>query len=335
MRGELVTEGPLEARLAEDDGADLVVIYGGEERGSMGPCGCPKRPRGGLARFAAYRDAVAETAPVLTVNGGYFLEDAMGLDGSPRADVPVMNQWMLAAVQQVGFDAVNLAYNDLFPVHSLVEPPAHDGGARPTSTAPVIDVGDAPLVSANLRGDYAAKAVRVERPRPGQPALRIAVVGISTPGVAFIDTPGFDRTDPFESGKAAIRDVADDTDVVVLLAYSAQEAARRLALDPEVGPHIDVVVDTGLHREVYPTIRVGHAVWVRSHFQTMRVGELRLGLESGEGADSAGTRVAWAVERKVDLDPSMPDRADLAALEAQARADIDAAQKLVFGKSGY
>jgi len=99
---------------------------------------------------------------------------------------------------------------------------------------------------------------------------------------------------------------------VVLLAHGAPEAARSLA---ERGL-VDVVIDTNLHRSLEPPFRVGEAIWVKSHFQTMRLGELRLGLEGG--------RIAWARDRKIDMDEGIPPQNDARRLEEAARRAVDA-----------
>ena len=101
-----------------------------------------------------------------------------------------------------------------------------------------------------------------------------------------------------------------------------EERARRFRLAQE--GLVDVVIDTDLHREFYEPFRVGRALWVRSHYQTMRVGELRLGLVDGE--------VAWATDRKIELDPEIPSATDQLVISKQARTAIDRAQQEAFGK---
>ena len=92
LRAELVTHGPIEHRLAKEDHADLVVYYMGEQRGSIAPCGCPDRPRGGLPRAASYLE---QSTPGLVLNTGYWMDDGQGIDGQPRADAILKNQWMI------------------------------------------------------------------------------------------------------------------------------------------------------------------------------------------------------------------------------------------------
>ena len=106
--------------------------------------------------------------------------------------------------------------------------------------------------------------------------------------------------------------------MVVLLAYQAPEAAQRLAQKGLV----DVVIDTNLHREFSAPFRVGDAVWVRSHIQTMRLGELRLGIEDG--------RVSWATDRKIDLDAEIPSSQDTMIITELAREELDVIQREMY-----
>ena len=292
---ELLDAGPVEARLAAPDGADLVLFYGGEERGSLEPCGCPNRPRGGVARAAsviAATRAARPDVPALVVNGGYWLEDAMGLDGLPRPDVPVLNRWMVIGLAAQGFDALNVGYNDMAGITSIGETP------------------DLPMVSANVRGDGVAPWRVVQA---GE--LRVGITGITAPGLTFLPTPGFSVEDPVRAGRAALAELRGEADLIVLLAFQAPEAARTLA---QAGL-ADVVIDTALHRTLDAPFRVGDAVWVRSHLQTMRLGELRLTVDDG--------RITRALDRKIDLDPEISEEPTLMAIAKDARREIDRAQK--------
>ena len=70
--------------------------------------------------------------------------------------------------------------------------------------------------------------------------------------------------------------------------------------------------------------RVGDAVWVRSHDQTMRLGELRLHL------DAQGVERAW--ERKIDLDAQVEPDPALEALAAQSDQDLARIERALYGR---
>jgi len=295
LRAELITDGPVEARIAPDDSANLIVYYVGEQHGSLAPCGCPDRPRGGLPRLASY---LASSDPGVVINTGYWLDDGQGLDGNPRADATLKNQWMVRGLQTIAVDAVHVGFNDLFGLSTLP-----DG-------AP-----DLPLVSANLSGEGIAPYLVVQ-----QDDQRIGITGISHPGHPSVDTPGFLRADPVEAARPIIEELRSTTDVVVLLNHGASDAAKKLA---RTG-HVDVVIETNEHRSFEPPFNVGDAVWVRSHMQGMRLGELRL------GNNDAGER--WAFDRKIDMDASLPNETRLHDMDTQAKSELKALERALFGR---
>ena len=294
MTSELVVEGPLAQRLSKTP-ADLVIFYGAEQKGSMETCGCPHRPRGSLARWAAYVDAAGKDVASVRVNADYWLEDAMGFEGATRPDVALMDQWMAQALALGSWDALNVGPNDLAGLASL-----------PTGAAEGL-----PLVSATVSAPGVRPYVIVERG-----GRKVGITGIAGAVPTLTQVPGAKEADP----NAILDELVAKVDVVVLLAYQAEDLAANL-----VGrhPEIDVVVDAAGHREFEePTLRRG-TTFVYAHYQTMRAGELRLRLDGG--------RIVGGVDRKVDLDPEMPDEPKTAALARQAKTEIDAAQKQLYG----
>lgn len=253
---ELVTGGTLEQRLSTEE-ADLVLLYGGEQRGRVGPCGCPTNPRGGLARTASYAGAVRKLDPTVLVLGGYWLENEHGLvdPGSVRA----ANVIMLDGLELLAPDAANVSYKE-WPLPSTPEW----------------------AVSANIERVPSVRMVEVA-------GVRVAIVGITARGPILhpeVGTP---------LGGLEVLE-ATDADLHVLLAFEAREEARAIA---EAFPQLDVVVDTAHHQGFFEPVLVGETIWVRSSYETQRLGELRL-LRSGEG---------WELvrDRKVDLDAQIPD----------------------------
>lgn len=296
LHGELVVEGPLGARLSRAP-ADLAVFYAAEHKGSMETCGCPKRPRGSLARLEAYVDAARETAPSVLVHAGWWLQDPVGLDGAVKDDLAVMNRWMVRGLEQGEWDAINVAGPDVYGLARLPE-----GAAA-----------GLPLVSANVSGPGIAAYRIVERG-----GLHVGITGITIPQPSMGEAAPYTVADPM-SAAPVVAELATRADVVVLLAWQAADAARAIA--KEAG--VDVVVDAAAHREFVEPARVGDAAWVYAHYETMRVGELRLDVEDGA--------VVGGLDRKIDLDPDMPDDPALAKLARQARAEIDEAQKALYG----
>ena len=290
LRSEVVMEGAIPARLAKEP-ADLVILYGGEQHGTLETCGCPKRPKGSISRLATYVDAARTDASVL-VHGGYFLSDLTNADLSLRGDVALMNIWMERGMAELPWDAVNVAENDLV-------------GLTTTKL---------PLVSLNLAGPGISPWLIVQR--GGQ---RIGLTGISATGVAFTVPEEYAEVPPQSVGPR-LKELASQVDVLVLMAYAAPEAARILRAQV---PEIDVILDVGQHRELLQPVRVGRSIWAFSPYETWRVGELRLHLADGQVTD--------APDRKIDLDPEVPSRPDLLAMQKQARAELDVVQAKLFG----
>jgi len=297
---QLITDTPFRSRIESHGEPDLIIFYGGEEQGSMGVCGCSSRPRGSLARIASFIDATETANPdaeILMVNGGHWLDDATSLDGTPRLDAPIINQWMIAGLEQLGVDALNVGYNDMAGINSL---------SGQTS--------ELPMVSANLIGTGVQRFITVDVNN-----VSIGITGISSPGVSFINTPGFTANNPEESGLKTLQDLHSRVDIVVLLAFQAPETAKSLAATGLV----DIVIDTNSHNAFYPPFRQDNAIWVRSHKHSMRLGELRLTLDEGA--------ITSAIDRKIDMDADIPQRTDLMRLQESARQEIEIIEQRLFG----
>ncbi len=299
LQVELASQGSLQDRLSPADDSDLVIFYGAEQSGDLGPCGCPSRPRGGLARMASYSDATnaqAGASPAILVNSGQWLEDAVGIDGNPRADVATLNRWMIKGQLALAPDALNVSTHDMAGLSGL-----GSGG------------DDLPLVSANVSGPGIEPMRFIKR---GD--LTIAITGITKKGMTLLQTPGYEVREPY----SAALDVIDglDVDLVVLLSYHAREAAKKLAEEGRV----DVVIDAQRHRTLDEPGRIGGALWIRSHFQTLRLGELRLRLNEG--------KIHTAMDRKIDTDEALGEERTQAAIYREARKELRVIEKQLYGE---
>ena len=301
----LVTSGATKARLSAEE-ADLVLFYGGEHKGSMETCGCPKRPRGSLTRMQGYIDAAREMTPEspdLLLHTGYFLEDAIGLGGSLREDVPLQNEWMARGLDAQHWDALNLSYNDLPGWRTLA--------ASATNL---------PVLSANI----VAKDTDADWPRwrkVSRGDLTIGIVGVSNAGVSFVATPEYETQPLVKAAGPVIKQAAAETDLLILLAYQAPGEAKTLA---ETHPEIDIVIDAYKHRESNPPFVVGNAIWVKSDYETQRLGELRLWFDEGQ--------IARAVDRKIDLDPDVAENPEIQRIMLDGRKAIAEKQRALFGQ---
>jgi 2',3'-cyclic-nucleotide 2'-phosphodiesterase (5'-nucleotidase family) len=170
------------------------------------------------------------------------------------------------------------------------------------------------MVSANLTGPGIQTHVLVEHR-----GLTIGISGISHTGHLSLRTPGYTRTPPGETVEGVLEQLKQDSDLVVLFSHGATKAAKRMARKGLV----DVVIDTDTHRSFDPPFRVGDAVWVRSHTQGLRLGELRLGV--------ANKQITWALDRKIDMDDLLPDHPEQKQLSDTARAELEMLKDRLFG----
>ena len=291
LSAELVSSGSIAERVSGPDDSDLVIHYTGEFKGDVAPCGCSDAPRGGLPRAAAYLESAGGG---LRIVGASWLDDGTQLDGQPMADAAVKNAHMVSGLLAMSIDAVHVGLADAIALARLDAPP------------PV------PMVSANITGPGIEPFLIVE-----QGDRRIAITGLAAPGHPAIATPGYDRTDPLDVLEV-IQAAADASDVVVLLNDGATAATKRVLRAVNIG----VVIETARVRGLEAPFRLSGAVWVRSHDQGQRLGELRLGLE--------GNRVHTARDRKIDLDASVPDHEGLGAIARDAAAQLKALDRALF-----
>jgi len=292
LTADVISEGDITSRLAAPDEANLVLFYTGEQRADLQPCGCADTPRGGLPRTAAYIDAAGDG---LILNGAGWIDEGQTLDGSPMADAKLKNKWMVTGLKQLGVDIVHVGFGDLIGLSRMDEPP------------------DLPMISANLRGP-GLKTHRVI----DHGDQRIGISGIAHEGHISIATPGFERLDPYSAAKPILERLSMESDFVVLLNNNATQATKKLIREGLV----DLVIETAHHRGFEPPFRHGNAVWVRSHDQGLRLGELRMTIDSGSGLT--------AYDRKIDLDSTVPSQTDMAAIANEAEQELKALDRALF-----
>ncbi len=230
--------------------ADLVLFFAGEQRANLDVCGCEARPRGGLARSSAWIEASRAAnpgVPDLVLMAGGSLMEQ---------DDDVQNGRMLQGLSQLGVDGVNLSAGEV--------PSALRGGSPDY------------LLSANVEGFPASR--RLQR---GE--LDIVVVGVTKLGSTVEPAPGHRVVDPVAAGVAELQ-AHLDADLLVLLTYGDSQLGPQIA---EQVPELDVVIDARMHQGLYEPVDLEHAVLVRSPYQGLRLGELRLSLSEGEVTDYA------------------------------------------------
>ena len=294
---EFATAGNAQSRLSHAP-ASLVLFHIAEQRGSLDTCGCPRRPRGSLGRFAGWIDAsqAAAPAPAIVVNTGYWLVDSVDYAGQVRPDAAEMNGWMARGLELTGFDAVNVSGHDALGLAALSAD------------------HHLPLVSANVSGPGIARWVTVDRG-----GIKVGITGV-TSVVATMGPEGENRVAPVASAAAVLRDLVSQVDVVVLLAWNIDEELPSLLRE---APGVDVVVGAGLYTEGPPGHTAYGSAWTSSVFQGVQAGELRMTVRDG--------KVLGALDRRIDLDDAIAPRPAVDALMGEAKRAIDAVQKAAYG----
>ncbi len=286
VRTETLTTGRLADRLPARDGADLVLLYTAEERGSLDTCGCAVRPRGSAARAVGYRKRIQRRdpdVPTLLLDVGGWLDDAMYPDGTLQEHVPARNTFMVQGLAQGGWDVLGVGWRD----------------------APYLAGTDLPepAVSANLNGPGLATHHILTAG-----GLTVAVTAVTSAGPTWKHVAGWDVADPVAALTLLVPTLA--ADVVVVLAFDTDDATRQIVRQI---PGVDVVIEADDFTERAEVLGDADTIWVRAHTQGMRLGELRLHLSDG--------RVTSGVDRQIDLDHVIPaDRGLWHLKEAQKRA---------------
>jgi len=235
---------------------------------------------------------VNSSDPSMFVNAGGWLDAGQGLDGNPIPEAALKNLWMLRGLTKMRPAAVHVGFEDLVGLSSLESPPL-----------------TLPMVSANLRGPGIEPVVFAEHR-----GLRFAFTGVSHRGHSSIQTPDYERLPPHAAANAVLSSLPTDVDVVILFSHGATDAAKRLAKSGR----IDAVIDTQDHRSFDAPFRVGDAIWINSHTQGLRLGEFRMGSNGG-------------LDRKIDLDDTLPDDPSLRAIADEAAAEIEGLRVRLFG----
>lgn len=270
VRGTHVSEGRLSERIVRDD-AELVLLYGGEQRGDQGDCGCPGDPRGSLGRLEAYAEAVRSTgAPVLQLDPGNWLDDPVGVDQDLRADALVRNEHMVSAMEAGNWTALNVTFRDL--------PWLGRSGRWPEG-----------VVSANARGFDALPTHRIVEVG----GRTVAITGVTHWAKDYLQPDGLEALDPVEALVQLLPALREEADVVVVMTYGLGRRIKEVvALDA------DIVVEADSLRSRFGPVYQDGTVLVRSNEQTQMLGELRLEW------DGDGLARAW--ERSIDLDGDVP-----------------------------
>jgi 2',3'-cyclic-nucleotide 2'-phosphodiesterase (5'-nucleotidase family) len=234
----------------------VVLLFTGDNRGEVAPCGCKQEPQGGLARRKTAIEAErAGGLPVVLLDSG----NALFRETGPREDAVVRQkaELVLEQMEALGTAAMAVGERDLSLGLSYLQK-ATKGRKK------------LKLLSANLV-DKAGKAPFPSSTVVEAGGLKVGVVGVSPEGTPAGE-PGLKGRPPIEVALAEARKLrkARKVDVVVVLAAVPYQEAVKMAL--LAGDAVDFVVQShdakgigigelvGSHTAVFPAGELGKQV---------------------------------------------------------------------------
>ena len=266
---------------------------------------------GGLARRVGYvkslEKLVGNQVPVLQLDAGHMLTDelsAVGIMDDPR----VKNEWMLRAYWEQDLAAANVSPRDVPFLSEVMTKKDH---AAQVKKFPLLDR----FVSANVvpaDGDhvgfkpYLVREVRGGR--VGSTPIRIGILGVSEiPRRPLPKGSAYTITDPVDAVRKYMPELRKKVDLVVVLAYTDRETARRIGIE---APGIDMILAARQYPVYNQVDEAGDAVAAFVANETRYLGEIRLYRKDGAKAGP----IERYVHRNVPLDDVVPD--DPAARDA-------------------
>jgi 2',3'-cyclic-nucleotide 2'-phosphodiesterase (5'-nucleotidase family) len=300
-------------RLGEDDGAALVILFGANLRGNLDTCDCA-HPRGGLARRVGYVEGFKKKfkdTPVIQVEGGNFLLDAVAFNGEVPENVLLQNELIIGAYSRWPVDVINLARADLLYAQRLLD---REGFAERVDRFPAIKK----FISANAKFDadviappsYIVKGITGPRIPMRRGRCKIGFVGLAEPERV---AEGVDSwvSNMFQAARRVIPHARKQCDILVVLVHAEMDAALQIAKD---NPEADVVVATNA-AGIYKPKHVGNVLVVHAGTGNTQQGELRVYL-------AKGNRPNYKF-RLIDLDEAIPSDPAVAAYTVMVRAELE------------
>lgn len=297
-----------------DDGVrpDLVVLSSTDVHGEIEPCGCNKSPKGGLSRRAAFVDSMrAMYGNVLVVDAGEF-------SVSPSSLAEAKSLFVLEAMKEMGYDAINPGTTDLQLGLDVLLPVVKD--------CPV------PFVSANLKDKATGALLFRDSVILTKGKMRVGVTGITVPSDverALVDSLGVFVEDAATSLEKIVPALRAKTDLVVLLAHLPDADARRLG--EKFFKQIDVVVvgvATASRGVVTP--EHGGALYLTSGNRGQALGFAKIAMGDGRPKALVGDEVVLATS--IPVDPKMAKTTEDFRRHLNELAKIEVVQEFAGGR---
>ncbi|OHB87977.1 MAG: hypothetical protein A3E19_06090 [Planctomycetes bacterium RIFCSPHIGHO2_12_FULL_52_36] len=226
------------------------LLFSGEERGYLEPCGCAKPLLGGIAKRHTFLKSLSE--PWLSVSLGDLVGGDTLAAGHVRRQDELKAETLIQALKIMDHSIHNLGEMDLdmgLEVLAYLFPPgpvtllssnirlsgSHPGTPYTLEIVPykVCEVGARPVQDSGGGGATPDKGARPA------PTLRIGFLGILSPTLLGPSSvaekgrmpPGVEIIPPAEALPPLIRELKDKADVLVLLSHAPLEESLELASD--------------------------------------------------------------------------------------------------------
>ncbi|MBM3494638.1 MAG: hypothetical protein FJX72_10050 [Armatimonadetes bacterium] len=325
MKHVIASEAKQSRTLGGNPEPTLTVVFSGEMKGYLSPCGCSKPMLGGIARRGAVLKRLARRGPVIAIENG-DLTQADGRQDELKAET------LADALSAMNYDAIGVGEKDLALGEEFLAT-LQDRSAPKWLCANVRD--------ASGKSPFAA-ATRVRR-KIGATSRDVLIVSAMAAGRS---AEGFTIGDPL----AALRRITDRAPIRILLIQGRRQEAEAIA---RAVPRFALVVYAHGPDTPAPPIRIGKATLVCAgssgkHLGTAtldvkgavrRVGSIALGENAGTDAGIEAIRRAYqdrvASENLLDMLPRSPLPSGVTFAGSTACRSCHEAAHAVWGASGH
>ena len=233
-----------------------------------------------------------------------MLVDAGDFSADVAPEAEARNQWVLEGLRRMDYAAINIGELEVIP--------------ETDRWSELASVSDLPFVSANAvippgsavkTSPYVIRDVETA----GGRHIRVGLLGLTVPASGSLDIA---FADPVEKALQHVDELADQSDVLVVLGQMSLSTAQELA---RAVPQIDILI--GAANDTHPAgaEMEGNTIIVYPYPQGMGLGDLRLFFNE-EG------RPARFFYRLVPLPSQLEDHPDWLEFQREAEGDINAAK---------
>lgn len=340
----------LPRELSTESSSVLALVYNGNRRSQVGPCGCVSKQLGGIDKEARVFEVLEKkNVPTVAADAGGYLKDVF-----TDFDV-VRSKAALKAMGVIGYDAVNVGYTDLGAGVKTVREAA-EAAKVPLISANIVDASGKPVFepyrveTVKLSNGQEVKVgfIGVTRPRltagmaprwtptpapASAPGATTSALNLSVPkmvaGSEGETTGGavseaYTVGDPVEALNKYLPELKEKSDLIVLLSYNRREGVKQqLSQLGELARAIDVAVageysaaQTGVQTE-------GQTRIVSGGYEGRQVGLLMMSVENGDVQKDA--------HKWIEVEQSIPSVPEVKSIVEEAKA---ATTGQIGGKAG-